>query len=233
MSLTVDIWSDVACPWCYIGKKRFEAGLAQFAHRDQVEVTWHSFELDPGMPMEISGSLVERLAKKFGTSQAQVLAMNAQITGLAAQEGIQFQLDRVKPTNTFLAHQLIHFAAEHDQQDAMKERLLQAYFSDGLKVSDLETLGNLASELGLDANAARAALSQAQFAEAVRADERHAAELGISGVPFFVFDGRYGVSGAQAAETFLDVLNQVWEREHAVVAVAADGPSCDDETCAI
>ncbi|HMO58819.1 MAG TPA: DsbA family oxidoreductase [Roseiflexaceae bacterium] len=208
--LTVEIWSDVVCPWCYIGKRRFEAALAQFAHREHVVITWRSFELDPAAPRHTLDSLDEMLARKYNVSLAQAADMGRRVTDLAAAEGLTYRLDQARPTNTFDAHRLIHFAADHNLQAEAKERLLQAYFTEGQAIGDPETLVRLGAELGLVADEVRTMLAGNTYADAVRADEQRAAALGIRGVPFFVIDERYGISGAQAADTLRDALEQIW-----------------------
>ena len=209
--LTVEIWSDVVCPWCYVGKRRFEHALERFTHRDQVELTWRSFELDPSAPPERSHSSAEHLAAKYGMSVEQAEASNAQMTELAASEGLEYHLDRTRGGNSFDAHRLIHLAAAHGRQDAMKERLMRAYFTDGEPVGDRDTLVRLAEDVGLDGGQARAALEGEVYADAVHADEELAARIGIRGVPYFVLDRRYGVSGAQPSELLLQALEKAWE----------------------
>jgi predicted DsbA family dithiol-disulfide isomerase len=208
--MTIDIWSDIVCPWCYIGKRRFEQALARFAHRDQVQLIWRSFELDPHAPRQSPGTLNDMLVRKIGVSLAQAAAMHAQVTALAAKEGLDYQLDRARHGNTFDAHRLIHLAARHGRQAQAKERLLRAYFTDGLPIGDRDTLLTLGAELGLPSDDVRAMLEGDAYAEAVRADEQRARALGISGVPFYVIDKRYGVSGAQDSAVFLDALEQAW-----------------------
>ncbi|HEY0734825.1 MAG TPA: DsbA family oxidoreductase [Herpetosiphonaceae bacterium] len=232
----IEIWSDVVCPWCYIGKRRFEAALAQFAHRDQVTVVWRSFELDPHAPSATSVSLNEVLSKKLGVSPERAAAMNAHVTELAAEEGLDYRLDQAKHGNTFDAHRLIHFAEKHGLQATAKERLLQAYFTEGRSISDPDALVSIGVEIGLPADEVRAMVSSDACADAVRADERRAQQLGISGVPFFVIDGTYGVSGAQPAATFLGALEQVWGESHPLTRVttgATDAGMCDDGTCTV
>lgn len=209
--MLIEIWSDVVCPWCYIGKRRFEAALAQFAHRDAVAVVWRSFELDPQAPRVVEGSLNEMLAGKLGVSTAEAAEMNQRVTGLAAAEGLEYRLDRARPGNSFDAHRLIHLAAAHGRQADAKERLLRAYFTEGLPIGDHDTLAALGAELGLPGDEVRAMLAGDAYAADVRADERRAAGFGIGGVPFFVFGERYGISGAQPAALFLDGLRQAWE----------------------
>ena len=209
--MTIEIWSDVVCPWCYVGKRRLEHALEQFAHRDQVELTWRSFQLDPSAPPQRTHSSAEHLAAKYGMSVEQARETNAQMTEMAAGEGLEYHLDRTRGGNSFDAHRLIHLAAAHGRQDEMKERLMRAYFTEGEPLGDKEILVRLASEAGVDAREARAALDGEAYADAVHADEELAARIGIRGVPFFVLDRRYGVSGAQPAELLLQALDQAWE----------------------
>lgn len=231
--MKVEIWSDIVCPWCYIGKRRFENALARFAHHDEVEVEWRSFELDPGSPRQSTGSPVERLARKYGMTTERAAAANRQLTALAAEEGLEYHLDRTQHGNTFDAHRLLHLAARQGRQDALKERLMRAYFTNGLPVGDPETLIALASEAGLDAGEACAVLEGTAYADAVRADERRAAAYGISGVPFFVIDETYGVSGAQPADVLLEVLEKAWTESHPLTIVGAGSAACEGDACAI
>jgi predicted DsbA family dithiol-disulfide isomerase len=207
-ALTVEIWSDVVCPWCYVGKRRFEKALAAFEHRDEVEVRWRSFELDPAAPREREGSSAEHLARKYGMTVEQAEGTNAQMTALAATEGLEYHLDRTRGGNSFDAHRLIHLAAQQGLQDAMQERLMRAYFTEGEAIGDLDTLARLAAELGVDATPLR---DGDAHADDVRADEELAARIGIRGVPYFVLDRRYGVSGAQPSELLLQALEKAWE----------------------
>jgi predicted DsbA family dithiol-disulfide isomerase len=237
--LNVEIWSDVVCPWCYIGKRRFESALARFEHRDQIEVTWRSFELNPHASSQEEGGLAERLARKYGMSLEKANAANERVTAAATGEGLDFRLDVARPGNTFDAHRLIHLAKEKGVQDQAKERFMAAYFSEGRPIGDLETLVELVAEVGLDPIEARRALDGEAFGAEVRADEREAAELGISGVPFFVLDRRYGVSGAQPPELMLQALQQAWRESHPITLVVPAAPaaneesSCEDGSCAI
>ena len=212
VGMTIEIWSDIVCPWCYIGKRRFEAALAGFEHRDAVRVVWRSFELDPDAPPRLGMPLTELLAKKYGMSLAEAQSANERITTLAAGEGLSFHLDIARAGNSFAAHRLVHLADTRGTADAMHERLMKAYFSDGLAISDPEVLVRLAAEIGLDAGEARAALEGEVFADDVRSDEERAARFGISGVPFFVIEEQWGISGAQPLETFKDALSESWKR---------------------
>jgi predicted DsbA family dithiol-disulfide isomerase len=211
MPLTVEIWSDVVCPWCYIGKRRFEAALEAFEHRDEVTVMWRSFELDPAAPTSVEGTATERLAAKYGMSLERAEGLHKEMTERAAAEGLDFRFDLARGGNTFDAHRLIHLAATYGHQAAAKERLMRAYFTEGAAISDPETLIGLMAEVGVDADEARDVLVTDRFAEDVREDEQLAAQLGIQGVPFFVIDRRFGVSGAQPPEALVQALERAWE----------------------
>jgi predicted DsbA family dithiol-disulfide isomerase len=206
--LSIEVWSDVVCPWCYLGKRRIEKALEQFDHRDDVELRWRSFELDPHAPEEREQSSAEHLADKYGMSVDQAEQTNDQMTQLAASEGLEYHLDRARGGNSFAAHRLIQRALEDGRQDAMKERLMRAYFTDGEPIGDPETLHKLAVEVGVDGEAA---LTDERYADAVRADEQLAARIGIRGVPYFVLNRRYGVSGAQPPELLLQALEKAWD----------------------
>jgi predicted DsbA family dithiol-disulfide isomerase len=207
--MQIEIWSDVICPWCYIGKRRFETALADFAHRDGVQVIWRSFELDPNAPRQQPGTLVEMLARKYRVSPQEAAAMNARVTGIAAQIGLEYHLEKARPGNTFDAHRLLHFAASLQLGDRATERIMHAYFSEALPVGDRAALARLAPEFGIAEGDALAMLESDAYADAVRADEARAAAFGISGVPFFVFDEKSGISGAQPVEAFAEALQQV------------------------
>jgi predicted DsbA family dithiol-disulfide isomerase len=226
----VEIWSDIACPWCYVGKRRFEAALAAFEHRDAVEVTWRSFELDPAAPREREGDRAEHLAEKYGSSVEQARAMQEQMTQVAAEVGLDFRFDLARSGNTFDAHRLLHLAAAHGRQDAMKERLMRAYLTDGELIGDAATLERLAVETGLPAAEVRELLATDQHAADVREDERTAASLGISAVPFFVVDRAFGAAGAQPPEVLTGLLERAWEARPAL-AVVAEGDTCGPDGC--
>lgn len=231
--LNVDVWSDIACPWCYVGKRRLEAALALFPHRDDVTVEWHAFELDPAAPAvrDDSQSYAERLAKKYGSSVARAEEMIKTMTETAAADGLDFHFERVRAGNTFDAHRLLHLAHERGVQDAVKERLLRAYMTGGEPIGDRDALVRLAAEAGLDAEEAHTALVTDAFADEVRADEQQARALGINGVPFFVIGG-YGVSGAQPADGLLRVLTRAWEEAAEEAAPVAEGAVCGPDGCA-
>jgi predicted DsbA family dithiol-disulfide isomerase len=233
--MKVEIWSDVVCPWCAIGKHRFEKALARFPHRDEVEVSWHSFELDPTAPPEPEGDLNAHLAAKYGISREQAEAMHRQLTEAAAADGWDFHFERARRGNTFDAHRLLHLAAEQGVQNAVKERLFRGYFTEGELLSDHETLVRLGADAGLDADEARAVLTSDRYADDVRGDERQAQAYGITGVPFFVIDRTYGVSGAQPPEALLQVLDKAWAEthRHVLTPAGAEGDACGDGSCVV
>ena len=217
--MEIEIWSDIACPWCYIGKRRFEAALARFEHRDEVRVTWRSFELDPDAPHERAGDRAARLAEKYAITVERAREMEQTVTDAAAGEGLEFRFDIARSGSTFDAHRIVHVAGVHSLQDEMKEALMRAYFTDGELVSDHDTLVRLATEVGVPAPAARAALADDLYAAEVHADEQAARELGITSVPTFVVDRALGASGAHPPDALLDLLRQGWSaRSAAVVA---------------
>jgi predicted DsbA family dithiol-disulfide isomerase len=230
-AMQIEIWSDIACPWCFVGKRRFEAALEQFEHRDQVQVTWRSFELDPEAPAAREGDHTAHLAAKYGTSVAQAQAMHDRMTEMAAAEGLAFRFDLVRSGNTFDAHRLTHLAAAHGRQDAMEERLMRAYLEEGRLISDHATLRRLAADAGLPTDEVAELLATDQHADAVRADEATAHALGISAVPFFVADRVIGASGAQPAEVLLQFLEEAWERSRPAIPVVATGEVCGPDGC--
>jgi predicted DsbA family dithiol-disulfide isomerase len=203
--MRVDIWSDVVCPWCYIGNARFSRALAGLEHRDEIEVVYRSFQLDPSIPGGQATPILDVLAAKYGVSPAQARQAEARVAAVAAAEGLDFTAERALG-NTFDAHRLVHLGREHDLQERLLQRLYGAYFGAGRSVFDQEALVGLAADEGLDPDIARRALEDGSYGDAVRADEDLAARLGISGVPFCVIDGKYGISGAQPEETFAQAL---------------------------
>ncbi len=232
--LSVQVWSDIACPWCYVGKRRLEAALASFPHRDQVDVTWRAFELDPTAPRvrDAAVSYAARLAQKYRTPVDQAETMIDRMTTTAAADGLDFHFEKIRPGNTFDAHRVIHLATVRGKGDAAKERLLRGYLTEGEPIGEPEVLLRLAVEVGLDADEVRAVLAGDAYAREVRADEAEAQANDISGVPFFVI-GRYGISGAQPADVLLQVLTRAWD-ELAVTAPVAlvDGAACGPDGCA-
>lgn len=231
--MKVEIWSDVVCPFCYIGKRKFEQALGEFAHRADVQVEWKSFQLMPDFVPVPGESIHASLAKKKGVPEAEGRRMSDYMTDAAKAVGLDYQFDKAIPANTFLAHQLIHFGAHQGRQDATKERLMAAYYLEGRDLNSPDVLVNLAAEIGLDAEAARQALLAGTYANEVRRDEYEAQQIGVQGVPFFVFDNKYAVSGAQPSEVFAEVLGKAWEEGHPKTqpVMLADGPACGPEGC--
>lgn len=209
--MKVEIWSDVACPFCYIGKRSFEDALSRFAHRDEVEVAWRSFQLDPTMPPVVEGGLDGLLARKYGRSLEEARQMNARVMGMAADVGLAYELDRAQPGNTLDAHRALHLARARGLQDELNERLLRAYFVEGALLSDHATLVGLAAEVGLDPDEVERTLAGDAFEDTVRAEGDEAHDLGLGGVPAFVLDRRMLVTGAQPADALLAALEQAWE----------------------
>ena len=203
--IRIDVWSDVACPWCYIGKRNLERGIAGFTAAP-VEVVYHSFELAPDTPVEFTGSEVEFLMSHRGVSADQARAMIDRVVGIARTAGLDY--DSLQHTNTLKAHELLHYAKERDLQLEMNERLLSAYFVEGRHVGRVEDLADLAAEVGLDRDDVVRSLEAREYSDAVRVDMVEARQYGINGVPFFVIDGRYGISGAQPPEVFVEVLSR-------------------------
>ena len=211
VSVHVEIWSDIACPWCYVGKRRFEAALATFEHRDDVAVTWRSFELDPQAPAQRPVDSATHLAQKYGMSRDEALARQRSLAEVAAGDGLDMRADLARGGNTFDAHRLVQLAKAEGAQDAMKERLMRAYHTEGEAIGDTDTLARLALEVGLPEHDVRDVLATDRYAADVREDERTAMSLGISAVPFFVVDRRMGAAGAHPAEALGELLRRGWE----------------------
>lgn len=209
--LTVDIWSDVVCPFCYMGKRRFENALADFPHREQVHVTWHSFQLDPGVRFAPGVTLHRYLADRKGITLESSRRLHERLVAEAAELGLVYDFDAALIANTFDAHRLTHFARERGRQAGIEERLFAAYFTEGKNIEDHATLALAAAVEGLDADEVRAVLATDRYADNVRADIEQAEGMGAEGAPFYVFNRRYGVAGAQPSELFLEVLQKVWE----------------------
>ncbi len=233
--MRVEIWSDVVCPWCYVGKRRFEAALDRFEESGRVEVVWRSFELDPSAPVTSDVDLVGHLAAKYRVSRDEARAMNDRVTALAAGEGLDMRLDIARRGRTFDAHRLLHLAADRGRQGELKERLLAAYQTEGEPVADHEALTRAAVAVGLDEAEVRAVLADSAYADDVRADQQEARRLGVTGVPFFVFDRRYAVSGAQSSDVLLEALRQAWsEREpRPLVTTPGTGDAWGPEECEV
>lgn len=232
--LRIDIWSDIACPWCYVGKRRLERALAAFAHRAEVDVVWRAFELDPSAPRvrDSAQRYAERLAAKYGTSELQAQAMIDRMVATAAGDGVALRFDHIRPGNTFDAHRLLHLAHDRGRQDALKERLLRAYLTEGQAIGEPEVLRRLAGEVGLDDAEVRDVLDGDRYRAEVRQDEALARELGITGVPFFVLGGRIGVSGAQPVDVLLGALDRAWsELARPGIEEVAEGAVCGPDGC--
>ncbi|RSK55276.1 DsbA family oxidoreductase [Bacillus canaveralius] len=239
--MKIEVWSDFVCPFCYIGKRRLEAALAEFPHKDQVEIEFKSFELDQNAPRNSGESIHESLAAKYGMTVEEAKQANANVGQQAASVGLTFNFDSMKPTNTFDAHRLAKFAKYHEKEAQLTEKLLNAYFTDSKDLSDFETLADIAAAVGLDRQEAVNALQDHNaFANEVRIDESIAQQYGISGVPYFVINSKYAISGAQPTETFTSALEKVWEEENPTPTLqdlsaggADDDAFCADGSCAV
>jgi predicted DsbA family dithiol-disulfide isomerase len=232
--MKIEIWSDVACPWCYIGKRRFEAALAEFPHRDSVDVHWRSYQLDPTLPEHYDGTELDYLSTRKGLAPQQVRQMFDHVAAQARSEGLNYDFDNVVVANSFTAHRLIHLAAAHGAQDAAKERLLSDHFEHGKDIGNQEYLTALGEDLGLDAAEVAELFSTDKYADDVRFDFEEGRSLGISGVPFFVIDRKFGLSGAQPAGTFTAALNQAWQEANPLVLVnSGEGEACGPDGCSI
>jgi len=234
--MRIEIWSDVVCPWCYIGKRRLETALADFPHRDEVEVVWRSFQLDPAAPAVPTETVAESLGRKYGGGAEAGRQMIDRIEAVAAEEGLLFRQHQALRVNTVDAHRLLHLALEtggREVQGKLKEALLSAYFVETENVADHDTLTRIAVENGLDRDRVAEVLGSDAFAEEVQGDIAEAASLGATGVPFFVIDRRYGVSGAQPAEVFSQVLERAWDDTHPKLDVVGGAEACGPDGCAI
>lgn len=235
--MKIEIWSDVVCPWCFVGKRRLETALSTFDHADEVEVVYRSFELDPTAPHHGHELSTGVIARKYGRSEAEMRQMQQQLIDLAAEEGLAFRLFETVHTNTIDAHRLLHLALETGGpalQRELKEALLSAYFERAADVGDHDVLTAAATAVGLDESRVRAVLESDEYADRVAADIAQARAYGATGVPFFVVDQAYGVSGAQPAEVFSQVLDQAWAASHPVLQMAGgDAEACGPDGCAI
>jgi predicted DsbA family dithiol-disulfide isomerase len=209
--MQVEIWSDVVCPWCYLGKRRFEQALAGFGHRDDVDVTYRSFELDPAAPTDSTIPTVQLLAGKYGMTPEQAENAQREMEQRAAGDGLTFHMENLRSGNTRDAHRLVHLAKDNGLQDELVEALHRAYFTDQDSVFDHESLARIAVGAGLDPAAVDKVLATDQYGDEVTSDEATASALGATGVPFFVIDRRYGISGAQPADTIARALQHAWD----------------------
>ncbi|MEY2425875.1 MAG: hypothetical protein QOI61_1447 [Actinomycetota bacterium] len=233
--MRVEIWSDIVCPWCFVGKRQFEKALAEFEHADDVEVVWRAYELDPRAPEVREGTYAERIARKYGLEVGAARAAISRIITAGADAGIEFKFETIRPGNTFDAHRLVHLGAARGLQGAVKERFLEATFFEGEAIGTRDALQRLAVQAGLDADEVAEVLGGDAYAEEVRVDERVAHSLGVTGVPFFLVDDAYGIPGAQEPSVFLNILRRAWSETHRdMEVVAAAGDVCDDdEVCEI
>lgn len=231
--MKVEIWSDLVCPFCYIGKRKFEHALEQFEHGDNIEIEWRSYELQPGLQADASKNQYEHLAERKGWTLDYSKQVHAQLTETAKKAGLEYNFDNAIPANTFNAHRLSHLAADYDLQDVAEERLFHAHFTDGKDINDDETLVELGVEIGLPKDEVREMLQGDLYADEVRKDKEAARQVGVQGVPFFVFNGKYSISGAQPSELFLATLQKAYkefEEENVSVGIAnADGASCSKD----
>jgi predicted DsbA family dithiol-disulfide isomerase len=229
----VEIFSDIVCPWCAIGKRRFEAALEVFSHAEEVDVHWRAFGLDPSAPAVSDVDIAFQLAEKYGMTRDQAVASQERLTATAALDGLEFHFEKAKRGNTFDAYRLLHYAHEVGVQDALKERLFRAYFTEGEAIGDRATLVRLGEEIGLDATKSAEVLGSDRYATEVRADELEARELGIDSVPFFVIDRHFRISGAQSPDAILRVLEEAWTREPSLaIASHNEEAASRDENCA-
>ncbi|SDS89919.1 Predicted dithiol-disulfide isomerase, DsbA family [Brevibacterium siliguriense] len=218
--MKIEIWSDIACPWCYIGKRRFEAALDGFAHKDDVDVQWRSFQLDPNLPDHFDGTETEYLSQMKGMPAAQVRQMFDHVWQQAAEVGLNYDFDSIVVANSFTAHRFLHFAKTHGLMSEAKESLLSGHFEKGRDIGDIDYLAEVGQEIGLDSDRVRRVLASDEYADEVRSDISQARSLGAGGVPFFVIDRKYGISGAQPAEVFTQALETAWDEGQKLTVLA-------------
>lgn len=223
----IKIWSDIRCPFCYIGKKHFEAALEQFPHNDKVTIEWKSFELDPNLKTDTDTDAISHFVENKGIDKERAIMMFDNVTAMAAKAGIAFHLEQAIPANSLKAHRLLHFAKKQELAHLTKAALLQAHLCDGLNIDDVEVLADIAMEQGMDKQEVIDMLTSEAYIYDVRQDEMEARNLGISGVPFFVIDNTYGVSGAQPVSVFKESLEKAWEKHQENIEVITTDASCD------
>jgi len=230
--MKIEIWSDIVCPFCYIGKKRLEQALASFPHRDEVEIIWKSYQLHPQFPQDAAGiPAVEYIKNAKGLTKEETLGMMQQVQSIGKSLEIDFDFEKSLIVNTLNGHRLIHFAQEHGLGNILKERLLKAHFSEGVDVNDTNILVNLAAEVGIDKKEVQEMLLSDRFTYEVTQDIQEGVNLGLRGVPFFVFNQKFGIAGAQPLEMFEQTLRQAYEDAKTVIIMNDnEGPSCDSET---
>ncbi len=228
--MKIDIWSDIRCPFCYIGKRKLENALKQFDDNKRVEVNWHSFELDPSLQTQPNIDTIDHFTKTKNISREQAMQMFNGAKKMAKEVELEMNLEKTVVANSFLAHQLLHFAKTKGKGDELKEALLKAHFTESKNIDDKDTLLNIAVSKGLSLQETEQVLVSGKFSQAVREDEAAAQRIGISGVPFFIFNEKYAVSGAQSEESFLQVLNKVRDEELESIAVDNNN-SCSTNSC--
>jgi len=224
--MKVEIWSDIVCPFCYIGKRKFEKALEKFPAREQVEIVWRSFQLDPGMKVIPGQTVHQYLAERKGVSLEKGKEMNAYMTNVAKEVGLEYNFNIAIINNTLDAHRLLHLAKKKDVQNELKEKLFAAYYTEGKDIADHQVLISIGERAGLEAEEIRQMLSGDEYLDKVKYDQHVAEEIGASGVPFYVFNNKYAVSGAQAPEVFEEVLNKVWQEESPLITTGETGNSC-------
>jgi predicted DsbA family dithiol-disulfide isomerase len=227
--MVVEIWSDVMCPFCYIGKRKFEKALESFPHKDKLKIEWKSFQLDPGIVTDPKTNIHEFLADRKGWTLEHAKEMNDHVSGLAAQVGLTFNFDKAVVANSFDAHRFSHLAKKHGLQDAAEEKLFRAYFTEGKNTADHTTLIQLGKEIGLDPAEVKQVLESNAYAEGVQKDIYESRQVGARGVPFFVLDRKYAVSGAQESATFLQALTKAYE--DSALEESTEGAACTPEGC--
>jgi predicted DsbA family dithiol-disulfide isomerase len=232
--MKIELWSDFACPFCYIGKTRFENALAKFPHKKHVEVVYKAYQLNPNAPKVMKGSPAEAFAKGHRMTKDQALQRFEMFKNNAKTVGLEYNYEDIQMTNTFDAHRLAKWANQFDLEQDITSRFMKAYFTDGMNLADHETLISLVKEVGLDADAAKIVLKGNDFADEVQSQITEGRQVGVQGVPFFVLNRKYGVSGAQQEAYFTQVLEKLWEEEKPLETIGeSDGPTCNDETCEI
>jgi len=232
--MKVEIWSDYTCPFCYIGKSKFELALERFTHKEHIETVFRSFELDPGADPHSGQSTYSMLAARYGMSIEKAKQATLNVTEQAAAVGLTFHFEKAIATNTFDAHRAVHFAAEQGKDKELSDRLFKAYFTDGENIGDRDRLAALAAEVGLDPTQVAETLESSTYKESVRGEELKGSTLGIQGVPFYLIDDKYAISGAQSPEVFLDALNKAWSEKHPDLIQVNDGSTdalCKDGYC--
>ncbi len=231
--MKIELWSDFACPFCYLGKKRFEKALTNFAHANEVEIVYKAYQLNPHAPLVMQGRAAESFAHDHNMSVAEVEERFKMFTNAALEEGLVYRYDIMQMTKTFDAHRLAKWARKFNLEAQLTDRLMKAYFTDGLNIADHETLSFIAKGIGLDSEVALAVLKSRQYANQVLEEIAEARSIGVQGVPFFVLNRKYGVSGAQSSEYFLQVLNQLWSEQlhEPPIEKATTTEYCDEEGC--